>query len=161
MEFQVYPVALGRDQSEAELHIWDPVCGLSQSFEGTALIQCDSHWGAGMIEDEAALILYLFEGEQAIEVYFTENVSVGPNREMNSWDVLLSMQPESLVLVYGESPSDRSAWLKVDSKEPGGLMLGLERFVERVLSMDTASVRDPVLQKLTDYFKQFVTTSCS
>lgn len=160
MEYQIHPAALGRDQSETELHIWDPDCDLGKSFIGTSVIHCDSHWGAGMIEDEAALILYLFEGEQAIEVYFMENVAVGPNREMNSWDVLLSMQPESLVLVYGESPADRDAWLKIESNEPGGLMTGLERFIERVLSMDAASMRDPVLQRLTDYFKQFVLTNC-
>jgi hypothetical protein len=150
MLLQVHPMALGRDKSDKELHAWDPECGLEQHYTGVSTIHCDCQWGAGLVEDKVALILYLFDGDRTIEVYFTQNVAVGPKAEMNSWDVLFSMQPESLVLVYGEKPTDRSSWLKIECKAGNGLMEGLDTFLNKALVLSQESP-DPVLKEIVTY----------
>lgn len=157
---QIFPIALGRDGSQKELHIWDPECGLGQTrYAEITEVQMECRWGAGLIEEEAALILYLFDGDRTMEVYFPQQIAVGPEREMNSWDVLLSMLPESLVLVYGEKPANPKHWLKVTFKEPVHLMQSLEDFVQRILNLGKDSNTDPALKIMTDYFIQ-ITGDC-
>jgi hypothetical protein len=151
MLLQVHPIALGRDKSDKELHIWDPECGLEQYYNGVSTIDCDCQWGAGLVEDKVALILYLFDGDRTIEVYFTQNVAVGPNTEMNSWDVLFSMQPESLVLVYGEKPTDRDSWLRSECKVGHGLMESLDDFINKALLLSDEASPDPVLKEIVTY----------
>jgi hypothetical protein len=153
LSIQFQPIALGRDQSERELHVWDPDCKLDQGYANVKAIQCDCKWGAGLVEDEAALILYLFDGEgdQTIEVYFTQTVAVGPEREMNSWDVLLSLQPESLTLVYGEKPTDRRCWLTAACKDGYGLMESLDHFLHRVTDLNKERTADSVIRQIASY----------
>ncbi|MBO8170474.1 MAG: hypothetical protein H0Z33_01105 [Bacillaceae bacterium] len=153
MLYQIHPVALGRDQSDTELHIWDPDSELDKSFEKIKQIQAECRWGAGLVEDEAALILYLFHKDQTIEVYFPQKVAVGPDREMNSWVVLLSQQPESLVLVYGNKPTDRSKWLRVTFAEKNTLLANLEQFADQTMELSRKGTSDPVIQEVADYFK--------
>lgn len=149
---RVYPVALGRDQSEKELHLWDPESDLNnQEFEGSS-IKGDCRWGAGLVDDETALILYIFHGERTIEVYFPQKIAVGPNREMNSWDVLLAIKPESLVLVYGEQPTDRDRWLQVQFEQDTTLLSSLEEFIEQTLKLHREGSDDPVVTEISQYF---------
>lgn len=154
MLLKVHPIALGRDQSEKELHIWDPECGLQQFYKGTPAIQCDCQWGAGLVGEDVALILYLFHEERTIEVYFPQHVAVGPNREMNSWDVLFAQQPESLVLVYGETPADRTGWLTINCKTADTLMDSLAAFIDKALTLNRQAESDPVLKELAVYFSE-------
>lgn len=153
--YQIFPLALGRDHSEKELHVWDPDCDLVQSeFAGCNSLQMECRWGAGLIDEEAALILYLFYRDETIEVYFPQDVAVGPGRKMNSWDTLLSMLPESLMLVYGDNAGDRSHWLKITFEESDRLMRSLEEFIQQIMDLDLNANPDPALEKLTDYFSK-------
>ncbi len=149
---RVHPVALGRDQSEKELHLWDPDSDLNDQDIQESSVKGDCRWGAGLVDNETALILYIFHGERTIEVYFPQIVAVGPDREMNSWDVLLTMKPESIVLVYGEQPTDRDKWLHVRFENETTLLSSLEEFVEQTLKLHREGSEDPVVAEISQYF---------
>lgn len=151
MSCQFQPIAFGRDGSDQELHAWDPESELEEFFTDDQTIQCECKWGAGLLEKEAALILYLFDKDQTIEVYFPQNVAVGPEREMNSWDVLLSFQPKTLVLAYGDTPRDRARRLKIKCQDDDSLMESLDQFLNQVSELKETS--DPAIQQITAYIK--------
>lgn len=151
MSLPFQPIALARGECDKVLHLWDPDCE-PESFDGEEeTIQCECQWGAGLIEKEAALILYVFDERKTIEIYFPQKVAAGPHREMNSWDVLLSYQPETLILAYGETPKDRRSRVKVTCREGESMMESLDFFLGQLTELNEEESRDPVVQQLTAY----------
>ncbi|MFC7395255.1 hypothetical protein [Scopulibacillus cellulosilyticus] len=156
MIFHIQPIALGRDQSDNECHVWDPDSELAKVYSDIKTVQCECKWGAGLIEDAAVLILYLFDKERTIQVYFPQSVAVGPKREMNSWDVLFSIQPESLTLVYGNKPTDHHCRLRVETRHKS-LMESLDDFIEQIIKLNDNEL-DPATKQIFSYIKNLEMT---
>lgn len=158
MSLQIYPTVLGRDKSDQELHIWDPDCDLKSKYEHTNEMNCECKWGAGLLDDKAALILYLFHEKETIEINFEQEIHVGPERKMNSWDVLFSMQPTSLVVAYGDSPKNKDHWLRVYFNHEGDLMNSLRHFIQQTLDLvddqGEDMTPDPVIEQIVDYVRK-------
>lgn len=152
---QVIPAAVNHRAPDL-LMLWDPNPELAILFPSGRRAFEEFHWGAGVLDGSPCLILYLFGGEQAVEVYFPMRLPTGPSTEADVWDALLALRPERLSIHYGDRPSDekKSVELHFAAGEDNGLVARLESFLDKTLRLYDQGERTPLLEDLVGYFRR-------
>jgi|GEM_PF-4679487 len=110
-------------------------------------------WGAADVEGEAALVFYGFTDDVTLEIVFPENVIVGANRNVQTWDILLSMAPNAWFLAGSDGRVAPQLLFYVEGDTPDLFMSTLETFFDRLLALDLshdASI-DPATKTIRDY----------
>lgn len=102
---QIIPVALG--QSEGVITIWDDNRDIAMALPRETQFISELQWGAGVLDDDPCLILYLFVGQQTIELYLPEHLPTTPEQQVAVWRTIVHWKPEVLRVRYGESPLAR------------------------------------------------------
>jgi|GEM_PF-5194721 len=102
---QIIPVALG--QSEGVITLWDDNRDIAMALPRETQFISELQWGAGVLDDEPCLILYLFVGGQTIELYLPEHLPTTPEQEVAVWQTIVQWKPDVLRVRYGESPAAR------------------------------------------------------
>ena len=158
---QIVPIAVTR-QDEKTLLLWDPNPESGLLFPTSHRSFMDYHWGAGAIDGRTCLVLYMFGGEHAIELYFPQTLKTTPDRDIDVWDALLGMQPERFGLRYGEDPGDdsRAALLSFELHEEKTVSENLTDFLDRIITLYDNGERDPLVAELVEYFRPTTGDSC-
>ncbi len=102
---QIIPVALG--QSEGVITLWDDNRDIAMALPRETQFISELQWGAGVLDDDPCLILYLFIGQQTIELYLPEHLPTTPEQQVAVWQTIMQWRPEVLRVRYGESPLAR------------------------------------------------------
>ncbi|MHB1629741.1 MAG: hypothetical protein ACYCVB_15475 [Bacilli bacterium] len=102
---QIIPAALG--QSEGVITLWDDNRDIAMALPRETQFISELQWGAGVLDDDPCLILYLFVGRQTIELYLPERLPTAPEQQVAVWQTILQWRPEVLRVRYGESPLAR------------------------------------------------------
>ena len=102
---QIIPVALG--QSEGVITLWDDNRDIAMALPRETQFISELQWGAGVLDDDPCLILYLFVGQQTIELYLPEHLPTTPEQQVAVWQTIMQWRPEVLRVRYGESPLAR------------------------------------------------------
>ncbi|KUO96961.1 hypothetical protein [Ferroacidibacillus organovorans] len=126
---QVIPAAVG--QSDGLLVFWDDQPELGLLFPRSVEVVADVRFGAGRLFDRDCLILYLFIGEQTVEIYLPESLPTRFEQTASVWAFLCAWDPEALKIRYGETPADRSkeSMLLLPKLEGERLLDRLRQFV--------------------------------
>lgn len=103
---QWIPLAIG--QSEQTLILWEPTPEIAVAFPRSLQTVSEVKWGAGTLDDESCLILYLFVGLQALEIYLPEQLPTSPQNEIAVWSTIWEWKPTLLKMRYGFSPINKS-----------------------------------------------------
>lgn len=140
---QVIPLALG--QVENTIVLWDEQPELGVALPRPVQVVDEVRFGTGTLGDEWCLILYLFIGEQTIEVFLPEHLPTSPEAEVEVWHVLCRFDPDSFRVRYGASAGDaRKEVLLLCPKAPGERLSDkLEEFY--IQSKGLADAEDEVL----------------
>ncbi len=126
---QVIPAAVG--QSDGLLVFWDDQPELGLLFPRSAEVVADVRFGAGRLDSNDCLILYLFIGEQTVELYLPETLPTRFDQTAAVWVLLCAWDPQALKIRYGETPGDRSkeSMLLLPKLEGERLLDRLRQFV--------------------------------
>lgn len=154
---QMIPLAIG--QSDGVLVLWEDNPEIGLVFpRGTEVIQ-QVEWGAGTLGQDDCLILYLFIGSQAVELYLPQRLPTTPEQELDIWLSICNWQPDTLKLRYGRTPSDREREvLLLLPKGPGEKLIDkLSEFVAqmrtRIDKIDKEASRWRMYTELETYLK--------
>lgn len=110
-------------------------------------------WGAADVEGEAALVFYGFTDDVTLEIVFPETVTVGANRNVQAWDMLLSMEPNAWFLAGSDGHVAPQLLFYVEGETPDLFMSSLETFFDRLLALDLShdATIDPSTKTIRDY----------
>ena len=110
-------------------------------------------WGAADVDGKAALVFYGFTDDVTLEIVFPETVIVGANRNVQTWDILLSMEPNAWFLAGSDGHVAPQLLFYIEGETPDLFMSTLETFFDRLLALDLshdASI-DPATKTIRDY----------
>lgn len=157
---QIIPLALG--QSDGAITLWDENAELAIVFPRPIQFISDIAWGLGHLDDQPCLILYLFIGDQAVELYFPEQLPTSPEHQVDTWQTLFNWQPEVIKVRYGESPVDKNheVMLLFPKEEGETLMEKLTAFIlqaKQTLDSDHDEIHGQIVEKLSSLLREVAT----
>ena len=128
---QILPDAVG--QSDGQIVFWDENPEIGAALPRPVQMISEVQWGAGLLDGEDCLILYLFLGEQALELYLPQTLPTAPAESLDVWALLWAWAPRMLKVRYGRSPADREREVVLLLPEADGERLSdaLRAFAER------------------------------
>ena len=103
---QIIPNAVG--QSEELLVFWDENPETGIALPRAVQMITGLQWGLGALDHDDCLILYLFSGEQAVELYLPQRLPTTQEQDVDVWDLLWTWNPQVFKIRYGSSPLDRA-----------------------------------------------------
>jgi len=130
---QLIPAALG--EIDDTLVIWDDCPDIGIALPRATQVIASLEWGAGTLDEgEECLILYVFFGEDHLEIYLSESLPTAPDLDVAVWSLLLRRDPEVLKVRYGTTPAAREqeVTLLLPTREGDRLADRLRMFAERL-----------------------------
>lgn len=130
---QLIPAALG--EADDTLVIWDDCPDIGIALPRSTQVIASLEWGAGTLDEgEDCLILYVFFGEDHLEIYLSESLPTAPDMDVAVWSLLLRRDPEVLKVRYGATPAAREqeVTLLLPTREGERMADRLRMFAERL-----------------------------
>lgn len=145
---QLIPIALG--QSDEALVLWDEYPELSVAFTRNTQTISLLNWGAGDLDGEPCLILYLFAGEQALEILLSETLRTSPESKIEAWSTLWNWKPDLLKIRYGPTPIDKESEVTflLPKTEGETLIDKLTEFIRKMQSQVKGQLRNENMEFL-------------
>lgn len=126
---QIIPNAVG--QADGVLVFWDESPEFGVAFPRQNQIIHEVRFGAGTLNHEDCLILYMFMGDQSVELYLPQMMETAPETTLDVWQLICKWKPDLLKVRYGSSPIDREkeVTLLLPKRDAEGLIDKLKEFV--------------------------------
>ncbi|QSO46347.1 hypothetical protein [Alicyclobacillus mengziensis] len=102
---EIVPSAVG--QSEGVVVFWDHHPEIGVAWPRPLQLIDELKWGIGSLNQRKCLVLYLFTGEQSIELYLLEELPTSPTENVDVFALLCEWRPQVLKIRFGDSPIDR------------------------------------------------------
>jgi len=99
-------IPLGLGQSDGTLVFWDNHPEIEAYFNKATEAISEVRWGAGALEEQPFLVLYLFTSTQAVEMYLPETLPTSVDTKIPVWATILNWKPQVLKVRYGNLPTD-------------------------------------------------------
>lgn len=131
IDVQIIPAAVG--QSDGAIVFWDDNPDIGMVLPRAVQLISEVQWGTGALDGQDCLVLYLFAGEQSVELYIPERLPTTPVDWLDVWELLCAWSPEVLKIRYGSSPADgnRELTLLLPKEEGEGPLDKLRLFVHK------------------------------
>lgn len=156
----IIPAALGITQDV--LTFWDDCIEIGIALPRTVQLVSEVNFGAGELNETPCLILYLFFGEDTVELYLPEQLPTSPTEHTSVWYTLFSREPDVLKIRYGTHPSeeDKEVTLLLPKAEGERMIERLRLFAKRYLEQpDESDVASSLRLSLHDLLEEFTDAS--
>jgi hypothetical protein len=104
MDVEVMARAVG--QSAGVIVFWDDNPDIGMAWPRAVQMIPEVQWGTGTLDGADCLVLYLFAGDQSLELYVPETLPTTPALWLDVWELLITREPDILKIRYGGSPAD-------------------------------------------------------
>ncbi|MDP9727648.1 hypothetical protein J2S04_000575 [Alicyclobacillus tengchongensis] len=134
---QFIPKALG--QSNDLLTFWDHLPEMAILLPRPLQVVSEIQWGIGELDRQPCLILYLFVGEDTLELLLPRELPTSPHEQVDVWELLISWRTDCVKLRYGESPlhAEQEVTLFLPASESEALLSQLYLFVQKSLTLSS------------------------